>query len=66
VGLLLSALAAAESLWRQSLLRKQRSLGCSRNNKEFAEADRARALLEEVGVAILDSDPLGWEWRITA
>ena len=37
-----------------------------RNNKEFAEADRARSLLEEAGVVVLDGDPLGWEWRLTA
>jgi cysteinyl-tRNA synthetase len=37
-----------------------------RNNKEFAEADRARSLLEETGVVVLDGDPLGWEWRVTA
>jgi len=37
-----------------------------RNNKEFAEADRARSLLEEAGVVVLDGDLLGWEWRVTA
>jgi len=37
-----------------------------RSNKEFAEADRARSLLEEAGVVVLDGDPLGWEWRVTA
>jgi cysteinyl-tRNA synthetase len=37
-----------------------------RNNRQFAEADRARSLLEGAGVAVLDGDPLGWEWRVTA
>ena len=37
-----------------------------RDQKSFAEADRVRSLLEEAGVVVLDGDPLGWEWRVTA
>ncbi|HEX8164553.1 MAG TPA: cysteine--tRNA ligase [Beijerinckiaceae bacterium] len=36
----------------------------ARARKDFAEADRLRSVLETAGVAILDGDPLGWEWRL--
>jgi cysteinyl-tRNA synthetase len=35
----------------------------ARARKDFAEADRRRAVLEQAGVIVLDGDPLGWEWR---
>lgn len=38
----------------------------SRARKDFAEADRLRSLLKEAGVVVLDGDPLGWEWLVTA
>src|SRR5262249_32729009 len=38
----------------------------ARASKNFAEADCRRAMLEQAGVVVLDGDPLGWEWRVTA
>jgi cysteinyl-tRNA synthetase len=36
----------------------------ARAEKNFLEADRIRAELENAGVDVKDGDPLAWEWRI--
>jgi cysteinyl-tRNA synthetase len=38
----------------------------ARARKDFAEADRRRSILQEACVIVLDGDPLGWEWQVTA
>ena len=36
----------------------------ARAKRNYAEADRLRADLDNEGVVVMDGDPLAWEWRV--
>ncbi|MCB2078607.1 MAG: cysteine--tRNA ligase, partial [Novosphingobium sp.] len=36
----------------------------AREQKNFAQADEARRILNEHGVEVMDGDPLGWDWKL--
>jgi cysteinyl-tRNA synthetase len=38
----------------------------ARANKDFARSDAIRDELAAAGVEVMDGDPLGWDWRVTA
>ncbi len=48
-------LAIAELLEARQLAREQ---------KNFLQADEARAILAEHSVEVMDGDPLGWDWKL--
>ncbi|KLI63377.1 cysteine--tRNA ligase [Aurantiacibacter marinus] len=37
----------------------------ARAEKDFATSDALRDELTEIGVEVMDGDPLGWEWKLT-
>ena len=37
----------------------------ARAAKDFATSDRVRDALAELGVDVMDGDPLGWDWRLS-
>jgi cysteinyl-tRNA synthetase len=35
-----------------------------KNMKRFSEADAIRSILSDLGVDVMDGDPLGWDWKL--